>query len=121
MAIQGYEELDATALAALVRKKELHPRELVEEVISRIEAVDRGRGRPGRPGGPGLTTDAHSTEPPSITEAAIPAWLELQWALRLLEHGGRPGKDIRNRRVRLVRPGFVEAASQPYAHSRASL
>lgn len=40
MAIQGYEELDATALAALVRKKELHPRELVEEVISRIEAVD---------------------------------------------------------------------------------
>lgn len=40
MAIQGYEELDATALAALVRKKELHPRELVEEAISRIEAVD---------------------------------------------------------------------------------
>lgn len=40
MAIQGYEELDATALAALVRKKELHPTELVEEVISRIEAVD---------------------------------------------------------------------------------
>lgn len=40
MAIQGYEELDATALAALVRKKELHPTELVEEAISRIEAVD---------------------------------------------------------------------------------
>jgi amidase len=40
MAIQGYDALDATALAELVRKKELHPTELVEESISRIEAVN---------------------------------------------------------------------------------
>ncbi|WP_375765615.1 amidase [Archangium gephyra] len=40
MAIQGYDALDATALADLVRKKELHPTELVEETISRIEAVN---------------------------------------------------------------------------------
>ncbi|MCY1077462.1 amidase [Archangium lansingense] len=40
MAIQGYDALDATALAELVRKKELHPTELVEETISRIEAVN---------------------------------------------------------------------------------
>ncbi|HYO65864.1 MAG TPA: amidase, partial [Archangium sp.] len=40
MAIQGYDALDATALAELVRKKELHPTELVEEAISRIEAVN---------------------------------------------------------------------------------
>jgi amidase len=40
MAIQGYDALDATALAELVRKKELQPTELVEEAISRIEAVN---------------------------------------------------------------------------------
>ncbi|WNG58690.1 amidase [Archangium gephyra] len=40
MAIQGYDALDATALAELVRKKELQPIELVEEAISRIEAVN---------------------------------------------------------------------------------
>ncbi|PTL75930.1 amidase [Vitiosangium sp. GDMCC 1.1324] len=40
MAIQGYDDLDATALATLIRKKELHPTELVEEVIARIESVD---------------------------------------------------------------------------------
>jgi amidase len=40
MAIQGYDELDATALAERVRKKELHPTELVEEAISRIEALN---------------------------------------------------------------------------------
>ncbi|WP_257460954.1 amidase [Archangium lipolyticum] len=40
MAIQGYDALDATALAELVRKKELHPSELVEETISRIESVN---------------------------------------------------------------------------------
>ena len=40
MAIQGYDELDATALAERVRKKELHPSELVDEVISRIEALN---------------------------------------------------------------------------------
>ncbi|WNG37807.1 amidase [Archangium violaceum] len=40
MAIQGYDELDATALAGLVRKKEVHPTELVEEAIARIEAVN---------------------------------------------------------------------------------
>jgi amidase len=40
MAIQGYDALDATALAELVRKKELHPSELVEETVSRIQAVN---------------------------------------------------------------------------------
>jgi amidase len=40
MAIQGYDALDATALAELVRKKELHPSELVEETLSRIQAVN---------------------------------------------------------------------------------
>jgi amidase len=40
MAIQGYEALDATALAERVREKELHPTELVEEAISRIEAIN---------------------------------------------------------------------------------
>src|ERR1044071_2253014 len=40
MAIQGYDALDATALAELVRKKELHPSELVEETVSRIHAVN---------------------------------------------------------------------------------
>ncbi|QRN93625.1 amidase [Archangium violaceum] len=40
MAIQGYDALDATALAERVRKKELHPSELVEETISRIEEVN---------------------------------------------------------------------------------
>lgn len=40
MAIQGYEALDATALAERVREKELHPSELVDEAISRIEALN---------------------------------------------------------------------------------
>jgi amidase len=40
MAIQGYDELDATALAALVREKKVHPTELVDETIARIESVD---------------------------------------------------------------------------------
>ncbi len=40
MAIQGYDELDATALAERVRKKEVHPTELVEEAIARIEALN---------------------------------------------------------------------------------
>ena len=40
MSIQGYDAFDATALAELVRKKELHPTELVEEAISRIETLN---------------------------------------------------------------------------------
>ena len=40
MAIQGYDALDATDLAERVRTKDLHPSELVEEAISRIEAVN---------------------------------------------------------------------------------
>jgi amidase len=33
--------LDATALAELVRRREVHPRELAEDAIARIEATDR--------------------------------------------------------------------------------
>lgn len=40
MAIQGYDTLDATDLAERVRNKDLHPSELVEEAISRIETVN---------------------------------------------------------------------------------
>jgi amidase len=40
MAVTEYTELDATALAELVRKKDVQPSELVEEAISRIEAVN---------------------------------------------------------------------------------
>jgi amidase len=40
MAIQGDDELDATTLAGQVRKKELHPSELVDEAISRIKALN---------------------------------------------------------------------------------
>jgi len=40
MPVQGYDSFDALALAELVRKKEVHPTELVEEAISRLEAVD---------------------------------------------------------------------------------
>jgi amidase len=40
MAIQGYDEFDATALAELVRKKEVHPTELVEEALARIDALN---------------------------------------------------------------------------------
>jgi amidase len=40
MAIQEYDALDATALAERVRRKEVHPTELVEEAISRIEALN---------------------------------------------------------------------------------
>ncbi|MBM7117464.1 amidase [Archangium primigenium] len=39
MAIQGYETLDATDLAGLVRDKQVHPSELVEEVITRLESI----------------------------------------------------------------------------------
>lgn len=40
MAIPEYDSLDATALAGLVRKKEVQPSELVEEAITRIEAIN---------------------------------------------------------------------------------
>ncbi|HSP78519.1 MAG TPA: amidase, partial [Myxococcaceae bacterium] len=40
MPIREYDALDATALAELIRKKEVHPSELVEEAISRIEALN---------------------------------------------------------------------------------
>ncbi len=36
----NYEDLDAISLAALVRKKEVSPRDLVEEAIARIERFD---------------------------------------------------------------------------------
>jgi amidase len=40
MAIQGYESFDATDLAGLVRQKQVHPSELVEEVITRVESIN---------------------------------------------------------------------------------
>ncbi|MET0402669.1 MAG: amidase [Cystobacter sp.] len=40
MAIQGYDAFDATDLALLVRTKQLHPSELVQEVISRLESIN---------------------------------------------------------------------------------
>jgi len=40
MAIQGYETLDATDLAGLVRDRQVHPSELVEEVITRLESIN---------------------------------------------------------------------------------
>ena len=40
MAIQGYDTLDATDLAERVRSKQLHPTELVEEAIARLESVN---------------------------------------------------------------------------------
>lgn len=40
MAFDDYTRLDATALAALVRSAEVHPRELVDAAIERAEALD---------------------------------------------------------------------------------
>lgn len=65
----NYEDLDALALAALVRRKEVSPRELVDEAISRIERFDgrvnaivwksfeRAR-RHAERGAPGASTDS---------------------------------------------------------------
>lgn len=65
----NYEDLDALSLAALVRRKEVTPRELVDEAIARIERFDgrvnavvwrsfeRAR-RHAERGAPGATTDS---------------------------------------------------------------
>ena len=40
MGFAGYEALDAVAMAELVRRREVSPRELVDETIARIERVN---------------------------------------------------------------------------------
>ena len=61
MAIQGYDTLDATDLAALVRTRQVHPRELVEEVITRLESIN-----------PRLNALAHRLYEPARTSAGGP-------------------------------------------------
>ena len=61
MSTDDYADLDATAQADLVRRGDVHPKELVEAAIARLEAFDPtlnalvfrafdrpGRSRPGR-------------------------------------------------------------------------